>query len=425
MAKVTNGKIDELKADKRNANLHSEHGTELLNKSLNTLGAGRSIVVSNENEIIAGNGVTEQAKAAGIEDIIFVETTGKELVVVRRTDIKSGSPEFYKMALADNIVAKENIVMDAEVMEALAEEIEGVAEWVAGITEAPGNEKRNNVTEDNFQNRNVVDPVSKLGDLYELNEHRVHCADTKKPETIRLLMNGRTANMVFTDVPYGNELGTGENDGYGRSELKRRRIEGDETTEAAIAGINEAFLHLENNSHFLCFIQWRTYSEIEQALKALGMRIKTVIVWDKKQPGLGSGVAEQHEFIILAIKGKAVQRFFTGNVWTVARPSERRAESEHPHKKPLELLSMGLDVCVETETLILEPFLGSGSLLVTCQQTGRTCYGQEIDPGNVDNIVLRWLKYMKENNLQITKLKRNGKTVLKEFEKLLNETDKN
>ena len=124
MSKKTINKISDLKFDKRNANKHSEYGMQRLEKSINKIGLGRSILISDDNEIIAGNGVTESAINAGIEKVKIVETDGTEIIAVKRTDIKSGTKEFYEMALSDNIIAKENIVMDAEVTNAICEEYE-------------------------------------------------------------------------------------------------------------------------------------------------------------------------------------------------------------------------------------------------------------------------------------------------------------
>jgi hypothetical protein len=121
MAKTT---VKDLKFDNRNANKHSEYGMQRLEKSIGKIGLGRSILISDDNEIIAGNGVTESAINAGIENVRIIETDGSEIIAVKRTDIKSGSKEFYEMALSDNIIAKENIVMDVEVTNAICEEYE-------------------------------------------------------------------------------------------------------------------------------------------------------------------------------------------------------------------------------------------------------------------------------------------------------------
>lgn len=120
--KITPTKISELIPDQKNANKHSEYGMAILEKGIRKNGMGRSILISSDNEIIAGNGVTETAGTIGIENVRVVETDGNEIIAVKRTDIKSGTKEFYEMALSDNIIAKENIVMDAEVIDAICEE---------------------------------------------------------------------------------------------------------------------------------------------------------------------------------------------------------------------------------------------------------------------------------------------------------------
>lgn len=117
-------KAKDLIFDQRNANKHSEYGMRRLEDSIQKRGLGRSILISADNEIIAGNGVAETALGIGIEKVKVVETDGTEIIAVKRTDIKSGTKEFYEMALSDNIIATENIVMDAEVTNAICEEYE-------------------------------------------------------------------------------------------------------------------------------------------------------------------------------------------------------------------------------------------------------------------------------------------------------------
>lgn len=102
-------KIDELKFDDKNFNNHTEFGMSLLEKSLHEFGAGRSVLVDKNNNIIAGNGIVEAAAQAGIEDIEFVETTGEKLVVVKRTDVDLNSEKGRKMAFADNATASADL----------------------------------------------------------------------------------------------------------------------------------------------------------------------------------------------------------------------------------------------------------------------------------------------------------------------------
>jgi hypothetical protein len=111
--------LKDLVLDPKNANMHSEYGSGLLENSTRMNGLGRSILISNDNVVIAGNGLTEAAAKIGMDDVEIVETDGHKIIAVKRTDIKSGTPEFYNMALADNITALKNIVMNPEVVEAI------------------------------------------------------------------------------------------------------------------------------------------------------------------------------------------------------------------------------------------------------------------------------------------------------------------
>lgn len=124
-------KIKDLKPDPKNVNKHSEFGTTLLENSLRMNGLGRSVLISSDDVTIAGNGVLEAAAAIGMERVKIVETDGNEIIAVKRKDIKSGTPEFYQMALADNIVSQKNIVIDTEAVEALVVEYPSVKPWAA------------------------------------------------------------------------------------------------------------------------------------------------------------------------------------------------------------------------------------------------------------------------------------------------------
>lgn len=107
-------KIDELKFDDKNFNKHTEFGMGLLEKSLRENGAGRSILIDKDNNIIAGNGIIEAAGSVGLENIKVVETTGDEIIAVKRTDISLNSKKGRKMALADNATAKADLEWDFE-----------------------------------------------------------------------------------------------------------------------------------------------------------------------------------------------------------------------------------------------------------------------------------------------------------------------
>lgn len=111
-------KLSDLIPDDKNFNRGNEYGNSLIEKSFRKFGAGRSILIDKNNRIIAGNKSVENAAAVGLEDVQIVESDGKRIIAVKRTDIDLDSPEGREMALADNATAKANIVFDAELVEA-------------------------------------------------------------------------------------------------------------------------------------------------------------------------------------------------------------------------------------------------------------------------------------------------------------------
>lgn len=140
-------KIDELKFDDKNFNKHTEYGMSLLEKSLRENGAGRSILIDKDNNIIAGNGIIEAAGSVGLEKVKIVETTGDEIVAVKRTDISLDSKKGREMALADNATSAADLSWDFDNMleEFEPEELEkewGISNVKTGIKDEKDIENR-------------------------------------------------------------------------------------------------------------------------------------------------------------------------------------------------------------------------------------------------------------------------------------------
>ena len=125
---MSNLKISDLTPDDKNYNKGSEFGNSLIEKSLRKFGAGRSILIDKNNRIIAGNKTIENAASIGLDDIIVVETTGNQIVAVKRMDIDLDSKKGRELALADNASAKANINWDFEAINFDWNETE-ITEW--------------------------------------------------------------------------------------------------------------------------------------------------------------------------------------------------------------------------------------------------------------------------------------------------------
>jgi len=178
--KVTEAKITDLHFDDKNANKHTQKGLRLVEKSLSKLGAGRSILIDKNNNIIAGNGVIETAGQIGMENIRIVETDGKEIVAVKRTDIDINSKKGRELAIIDNHSAKESIDLDFDVINDLASEYDiSPVEWELEKMDFDLNnyfEADNNVDNENTKDKLILQ--------YEINI----CEQVKK----ELLKHGKS-----------------------------------------------------------------------------------------------------------------------------------------------------------------------------------------------------------------------------------------
>ena len=246
------------------------------------------------------------------------------------------------------------------------------------------------VEEDDYEPENV-ETRCKLGDLWQLGGHRLICGDSTDIAVIDRLMDGVKADMVFTDPPYGN----GTSGKYGRGQLGVRTIAGDED----LSVFNE-FVSIMNTDKIVYFLQWRTLAESFETILNKGLRINTVGVWDKKNAGLNGagGISEQWEAVIFA--GNIKYKKFGGNVFSIAREQHKREDSPHPHQKPIKLLAeifAYLDGCEK----ILDPFGGSGSTLIACEQLNRKCFMCELDEHYCDVIIDRWEQFTGEKAVLI------------------------
>lgn len=150
--KVTQTKISELIPDNLNANKGTEYGQHLIEKSFREFGAGRSILLDRNNRIIGGNKSVETASAIGLENVIIVETTGDQIVAVKRTDIDLDSVQGRSLALADNATSKANLAWDAEAIQAINEQWEIKPEdW--GIVDLPDFENKESEPENQYSTK--------------------------------------------------------------------------------------------------------------------------------------------------------------------------------------------------------------------------------------------------------------------------------
>jgi DNA modification methylase len=229
--------------------------------------------------------------------------------------------------------------------------------------------------------------ISKLGEIYELGEHRLMCSDSTDFGSVSDLMGGQLADMVFTDPPYGVDY-------QSRVDEKRRKgwgkIENDDLTGAKLQDFLALSLNNYGCSRYICS-NWQSYIDFELALG----KPNSLIVWDKGSIGLGAGYRNQHEFILFYGK---LEHNSEQNVWTITRDNEYA----HPTQKPLAISARAINNSSQEGEIVLDLFGGSGSTLIACEQLKRKCYMMELDPKYCDVIRKRYSAIINREDWQET-----------------------
>jgi DNA modification methylase len=250
--------------------------------------------------------------------------------------------------------------------------------------------------------------VSRRGDLWRLDDHRLLCGDARSAGDLDRLMAGARARMTFTDPPYNVPI-TGHVGGRGRTRHREFAFASGEMSATAFTiFLNEAFDNIARVSHagaivFVC-MDWRHIPECHAAGAKAFMEWKNLVVWNKMSPGQGSFYRSQHElvFVFKASPGPHRNSFGLGalgrtrsNVWSYSGANGfhagRKAElAMHPTIKPIGLVMDAMRDCSLKGDSVLDPFLGSGTTLLAAERLGRRAFGVEYDPIYIDVTIRRW-----------------------------------
>lgn len=387
MSKEKATKIKELIPDNRNMNKGTEYGNSLIEKSFRKFGAGRSILIDKNNRIIAGNKSIEACSAIGLEDLIIVETTGEQIVAVKRTDIDIDTPEGRELALADNASAKANIEWDAEAIKELCEDLNiDSSDWGIELEDLLPPQ----ADDDGFSLPENISTDIKEGDLFEIGMHKLLCGDATKAESYKKLLGDEKIDLVVTDPPYNVDY-----EGKTADSLK---IKNDKMSD------KEFFTFLSDFHNVLygfikpgggCYI-WHADSEglnFRAAFQSSGLMLKQCIIWVNNSMVMGRQDYQwRHEPCLYGWKPGAAHYFCADRSNTTVLEFNRPLRNgEHPTMKPVELISELILNSSKPGWLVEDSFLGSGSTMVAAHQLKRRCYGMELDPKYCQVIIDRMI----------------------------------
>jgi site-specific DNA-methyltransferase (adenine-specific) len=380
----------EIKPYAKNGKKHPKKQIEQIANSIKEFGMHQPIVVDKEGVIIVGHGRYEALKHLGME-------VPKDMI--RVADLTDEQAKAYR--LADNKLNESEWDMNLVI-----EELKDLSEPMLELT---GFDKDLIIEADEMDDVVPVvpeDPQSKLGDLYELGNHRVLCGDSTKIEDMERLMVGVLADIVVTDPPYNTGM-QGKNTTFDYDWSKQKKNEkarlshmfdDNYTPEEWATFLTDVFglytVHTKGDCAFYVFIDWRRVNDIRSEMEK-HMDVKNVIVWDKKVHGLGSDYKSTYELCIVGKKGKPEINNRYGldyqDIWRLQREMGRN--KDHATAKPVELLEKPIKHASKADDIVLDLFLGSGSTLIASEKTGRVCYGMELDPRYISVILDRWQQY--------------------------------
>ena len=229
---------------------------------------------------------------------------------------------------------------------------------------------------------------SKTGDLWRLGEHRLYCGDSTKPETYQILMNSKQANLVITDPPYNvnyqGAAGKIKNDNLANDAFYQFLLDAFTNMESAMASDASIYVFHADTEGL----------NFRKAFFDAGFYLSGTCIWKKQSLVLGRSPYQwQHEPCLFGWKRSGKHQWYSGRkettIWEFDKPKKN---GDHPTMKPIPLLAYPIMNSTMTGCLVLDPFGGSGSTLIACEQTKRVCYTVEIDEKFCDVIVKRFIE---------------------------------
>lgn len=261
--------------------------------------------------------------------------------------------------------------------------------------------------DDNFDVDSELDKpaFSKSGDLWHLGKHTLLCGDATKTESYQKLLGDHKVNLVLTDPPYNVDYSS-----------KAGKIKNDHQTDdkfyqfllAAFQNTNQA---MANDASIYVFHADTEGLNFRRAFQDAGFYLSGCCIWKKQSLVLGRSPYQwQHEPVLYGWKKDGKHEWYTGRkestVWEFDRPKQSK---EHPTMKPIPLLAYPIMNSTMSNCTVLDPFGGSGSTLIACEQTNRICYMMELDPKYCDVIVNRYIKQVDSD--QEVSVERDGHTI--------------
>lgn len=399
--------VSALKPYANNPRTHTKKQIRQIAQSIETFGWTNPILIDADDGVIAGHGRLAAAAQLGLETV----------PVIRIENMSAAQKRAYVIAdnrlaeLAgwdDTLLAVElqglvdiDLDFDIEITGFAMGEIDTLIDGLKDI-DAPDEADRLPDLDPGQP------PVSKPGDLWLLGHHRLLCGNALEESAYDRLMDGESAQMVFTDPPCNVRI-DGHVCGLGSVKHEEFAMASGEMSETEFTTfLNTALGRMATNSldgaiHFVC-MDWRHLYELLVAGKSVYSELKNLCVWNKTNGGMGSLYRSKHELVAVFKTGHAphinnvelgVHGRYRTNVWDYAGINSFGADrndalATHPTVKPVALVEDAIKDCSDRGGIVLDGFSGSGTTIIAAERAGRRGFGIELDPRYVDATLQRY-----------------------------------
>lgn len=381
MLKIESVALDSLTPDPSNARKHDETNLKAIAGSLELFGQRKPIVVTDAGVVVAGNGTLEAARSLGWDAIDVV-----------RVPKEWDADQVKAFALADNKTA-ELAAWNPEVLNLQLRELEAsgfdVREFGFELVEV---ELEPDSGEDDVPEV-PEEAQAKLGDLYKLGNHYLLCGDSTDTTAFERLMQGARADMIFTDPPWNVNYGATEHPSWKQRTILNDFMEADDWRTFVDGFTSQMFINCKPGAPIYLVMSAQEWPVIDASLREAGFHWSSTIIWAKDRLVLSrKDYHTQYEPIWYGWNANAARLAEVADrkqsdLWQIDRPSRSVL---HPTTKPVELMTRAIQNSSKRGDIVLEPFGGSGSTLIACEQTDRACRAIELDPKYVDVIIKRW-----------------------------------
>ena len=404
MIQIQEKLVSELIPYVKNSRTHSDEQVAQIAASIKEFGWTNPILIDGNNGIIAGHGRLMAARKLGHDKVPTIELkdlteTQKKAYIIadNRLALNAGwDNEMLTIELNDLLAdgfALEILGFDTKELDALLE-----PEMVEGLTD-----------EDEVPPL-PEEPKTKLGDIYQLGNHRLMCGDSTSIDAVDKLMDGQKADMVFTDPPYGVNY----DGGHAVKGKRREKLKNDATPEIYDGVMPIIYLASKDGAAVYLWFSDSKSAAVTAAVTAAGYQVRNTLIWNKNVAqfgAIGAQYKSKHEPCLYCFK-KGYAPYWAGpnnevSVWDIKRCPKNE---HHPTQKPVELAERAFGNSSKASDTVLDLFGGSGSTLIACEKQNRHARLMELDPKYCDVIVKRWEDFtgkkaiLIESNIEFSKL---------------------